>query len=122
MERTAALLEEDRAELLAELRTNWAGAGAGGVAGAVQEAGSCSLALADKLRVHVAELESVTSLATVLRVRLKTAHNKMEVTKDQREKVILNTSSASDGCSFKFAMFQCSNVPSLSVVSVIAVW
>ena len=85
MERTAALLEEDRAELLAELRTNWAGAG--GVAGAVQEAGSCSLALADKLRVHVAELESVTSLATVLRVRLKTAHNKMEVTKDQREKV-----------------------------------
>ena len=91
MERTAALLEEDRAELLAELRTNWAGAGAGagagGVAGAVQEAGSCSLALADKLRVHVAELESVTSLATVLRVRLKTAHNKMEVTKDQREKV-----------------------------------
>ena len=35
----------------------------------------------------MAELESVTSLATVLRVRLKTAQNKMEVTKDQREKV-----------------------------------
>ena len=99
MERTAALLEEDRAELLAELRANWAG----GVAGAVQEAGSCSLALADKLRVHVAELESVTSLATVLRVRLKTSTNKMEVTKDQREKVSLNTrhSSASDSCSFQ---------------------
>ena len=107
MERTAALLEEDRAELLAELRTNWAGAG--GLAGAVQEAGSCSLALADKLRVHVAELESVTSLATVLRVRLKTAHNKMEVTKDQREKVILNTSSASDGCSFQSPLL--CNVP-----------
>ena len=101
MERTAALLEEDRAELLAELRTNWAGA--------VQEAGSCSLALADKLRVHVAELESVTSLATVLRVRLKTAHNKMEVTKDQKEKVILNTSSASDGCSFQSPLL--CNVP-----------
>merc|ERR1711963_657193 len=41
---------------------------------------------ADKLKVHIEELDSITSLMTVLRVRLKSSQNKAEVTRDPREK------------------------------------
>ena len=37
--------------------------------------------------VHIEELDSITSLMTVLRVRLKSSQNKAEVTRDPREKV-----------------------------------
>ena len=38
-------------------------------------------------QVHIDELDSITSLMTVLRVRLKSNQNKAEVTRDPREKV-----------------------------------
>jgi len=37
-------------------------------------------------QVHIDELDSITSLMTVLRVRLKSNQNKAEVTRDPREK------------------------------------
>merc|ERR1719422_2545665 len=44
---------------------------------------------ADKLRVHIKELESVTRLKTVLTVREETAQTKMKITTDATEKELL---------------------------------
>jgi len=46
---------------------------------------------ADKLKVHIEELDSITSLMTVLRVRLKSNQNKAEVTRDPKEKENLSS-------------------------------
>ena len=42
---------------------------------------------ADKLKLHVDELDSVTLLKTVLSVRLKTTQNKLELSKELKETV-----------------------------------
>merc|ERR1719477_315178 len=44
---------------------------------------------ADKLKVHIKELESVTRLKTVLTVREETAQTKMKITTDVTEKELL---------------------------------
>ena len=46
-----------------------------------------SMADADKLKVHVKEVESVTRLRTVLLVREETAQQKIKVTMDAKDKV-----------------------------------
>ena len=46
----------------------------------VEELGS--MADVDKLKVHIKELESVTRLLTVLKVRVQTAENKLKIAKD----------------------------------------
>ena len=55
------------------------------VVATVEELGS--MADGDKLKVHIKELESVTRLLTVLKVRLETAENKLKIARDV-EKVI----------------------------------
>jgi len=50
-----------------------------------------SMADADKLKVHVKEVESVTRLRTVLLVREETAQQKIKVTMDAKDKVLLQT-------------------------------
>ena len=42
---------------------------------------------ADKLKLHIDELDSVTLLKTVLSVRLKTTQNKLELSKELKEMV-----------------------------------
>ena len=83
MQRKVNLLKEDQAEIKTDLDTN-----SSVVSDLIEKVKSDGNIIdADKLRLHVDELESVTSLMTVLRVRLKTTENKLEVTKDQRDKV-----------------------------------
>ena len=83
MQRKVNLLKEDQAEIKTDLDTN-----SSVVSDFIEKVKSDGNIIdADKLRLHVDELESVTSLMTVLRVRLKTTENKLEVTKDQRDKV-----------------------------------
>ena len=85
MQKKVNLLQEDQAEIKSDLDTN-----SRVVSDFIEKVKSeGNMIDADKLRLHVDELESVTSLMTVLRVRLKTTENKLEVTKDQRDKVIL---------------------------------
>ena len=85
MQKKVNLLKEDQAEIKSDLDTN-----STVVSDFIEKVKSDGNIIdADKLRLHVDELESVTSLMTVLRVRLKTTENKLEVTKDQRDKVIL---------------------------------
>ena len=83
MQKKVNFLKEDQAEIRRDLDDN------GGVVSDIIERVKLegSIIDADKLQLHIDELESVTSLMTVLRVRLKTTENKVEVTKDQREKV-----------------------------------
>ena len=85
MQRKVNLLKEDQAEIKSDLDIN-----SSVVSDFIEKVKSDGNIIdADKLRLHVDELESVTSLMTVLRVRLKTTENKLEVTKDQRDKVRL---------------------------------
>ena len=85
MQKKVNLLQEDQAEIKSDLDTN-----SGVVSDFIEKVKSeGNIIDADKLRLHVDELESVTSLMTVLSVRLKTTENKLEVTKDQRDKVII---------------------------------
>jgi len=86
MQRKVNLLKEDQAEIKTDLDTN-----SSVVSDFIEKVKSDGNIIdADKLRLHVDELESVTSLMTVLRVRLKTTENKLEVTKDQRDKEYLS--------------------------------
>lgn len=48
---------------------------------------------ADKLKLHIDELDSVTLLKTVLSVRLKTTQNKLELSKELKEMEFLNKKS-----------------------------
>jgi len=48
---------------------------------------------ADKLKLHMDELDSVTLLKTVLSVRLKTTQNKLELSKELKETEFLNKKS-----------------------------
>ena len=83
MQKKVNFLKEDQAEIKSDLDAN-----SSVVSDFVEKVKSVGNMIdADKLRLHVDELESVTSLMTVLRVRLKTTENKLEVTKDQRDKV-----------------------------------
>jgi len=83
MQKKVNLLKEDQAEIKSDLDAN-----SSVVSDFIEKVKSNGNIIdADKLRLHVDELESVTSLMTVLRVRLKTTENKLEVTKDQRDKV-----------------------------------
>lgn len=85
MQKKVNLLQEDQAEIKSDLDTN-----SRVVSDFIEKVKSeGNMIDADKLRLHVDELESVTSLMTVLRVRLKTTENKLEVTKDQRDKEYL---------------------------------
>ena len=87
MQKKVNLLKEDQAEIKSDLDTN-----SSVVNDFIEKVKSDGNIIdADKLRLHVDELESVTSLMTVLRVRLKTTENKLEVTKDQRDKVMLRS-------------------------------
>ena len=88
MQKKVNLLNEDQAEIKSDLDTN-----STVVSDFIEKVKSeGNIIDADKLRLHVDELESVTSLMTVLRVRLKTTENKLEVTKDQRDKVKMASS------------------------------
>jgi len=82
MQKKVNFLKEDQAEIRRDLEDN------GGVISDIIQRVKLdgSIIDADKLQLHIDELESVTNLMTVLRVRLKTTENKIEVTKDQREK------------------------------------
>jgi len=85
MQKKVNLLKEDQAEIKSDLDAN-----SSVVSDFIEKVKSDGNIIdADKLRLHVDELESVTSLMTVLRVRLKTTENKLEVTKDQRDKEYL---------------------------------
>lgn len=85
MQKKVNLLKEDQAEIKSDLDAN-----SSVVSDFIEKVKSeGNMIDADKLRLHVDELESVTSLMTVLRVRLKTTENKLEVTKDQRDKEYL---------------------------------
>ena len=83
MQSKVDLLKEDHHEIVNELTEN--SAEIENIVEKVRNEGN--LADADKLKLHIDELESVTSLITVLKVRLKTTENKLEVTKDSKEKV-----------------------------------
>ena len=83
MQSKVDLLKEDQHEIVNELTEN--SAEIENIVEKVRNEGN--LADADKLKLHIDELESVTSLITVLKVRLKTTENKLEVTKDSKEKV-----------------------------------
>jgi len=85
MQKKVNFLKEDQAEIRRDLDDN------GGIVSDIIERVKLegSIIDADKLQLHIDELESVTNLMTVLRVRLKTTENKIEVTKDQREKDFL---------------------------------
>ena len=88
MQKKVNLLNEDQAEIKSDLDSN-----STVVSDFIEKVKSeGNIIDADKLRLHVDELESVTSLMTVLRVRLKTTENKLEVTKDQRDKVKMASS------------------------------
>jgi len=85
MQKKVNFLKEDQAEIKSDLDAN-----SSLVSDFIEKVKSDGNMIdADKLRLHVDELESVTSLMTVLRVRLKTTENKLEVTKDQRDKEYL---------------------------------
>jgi len=86
MQSKVDLLKEDQHEIVNELTEN--SAEIENIVEKVRNEGN--LADADKLKLHIDELESVTSLITVLKVRLKTTENKLEVTKDSKEKEFNN--------------------------------
>ena len=85
MQKNVNFLKEDQKEILNELSEN-----SNQIEKILEQIRlEGSLVDADKLKLHIDELESVTSLLTVLKVRLKTAENKLDVTKDLKDKVII---------------------------------
>ena len=84
MQKNVNFLKEDQTEILNELSEN--SQQIRKILEQIRVEGS--IIDADKLKLHIDELESVTSLLTVLKVRLKAAENKLEVTKDSKDKVI----------------------------------
>jgi len=83
MRKKVELLKEDKVDIQTELRDNTSS-----IASIIDTVRSLGNMLdADKLKVHIEELDSITSLMTVLRVRLKSNQNKAELTRDPREKV-----------------------------------
>ena len=85
MQKNVNFLKEDQTEILNELSEN--SQQIRKILEHIRVEGS--IIDADKLKLHIDELESVTSLLTVLKVRLKAAENKLEVTKDSKDKVII---------------------------------
>jgi len=85
MRKKVELLKEDKVDIQTELRDNTSS-----IATIIDTVRSLGNMLdADKLKVHIEELDSITSLMTVLRVRLKSNQNKAELTRDPREKEII---------------------------------
>lgn len=84
MQSKVDLLKEDKEDIHKELSENSQEIDV--ILEKIRDAGS--IMDADKMKLHIEELESVTSLITVLRVRLKTTQNKLELTKEPTEKVI----------------------------------
>ena len=76
MQKKVNILKEDKTDILKEVSENNSALYA--IIATVDERGTMSDV--DKLKVHIKELESVTSLITVLTVRMETAENKVEVT------------------------------------------
>jgi len=84
MSKKVNLLQGDKVDIQRELADNKTTINK--IIQTVRELGN--LVDADKLKVHIEELDSITSLMTVLRVRLKSNQNRAEVTRDPKEKVI----------------------------------
>jgi hypothetical protein len=78
MQKKVEILNGDKMDILNELSENKCDLDA--VVSKVEELGS--MADVNKLKVHIKELESVTRLLTVLKVRLETAENKMKIARD----------------------------------------
>ena len=78
MQKNVAILNDDKIDILKELSENKCDLDA--VVTTVEELGS--MADVDKLQVHIKELESVTRLLTVLKVRVETAENKLKIARD----------------------------------------
>ena len=72
------ILNDDKMDILKELSENKCDLDA--VVTTVEELGS--MPDVDKLKVHIKELESVTRLLTVLKVRMETAGNKLKIATD----------------------------------------
>ena len=75
MKKKVDILNDDKIEILKELSESKRDIDA--VVTTVKEFGS--MADVDKLQVHIKELESVTRLLTVLKVRMETAENKLKI-------------------------------------------
>lgn len=85
MRKKVELLKEDKVDIQTELTDNTSS-----ITNIIDTVRSLGNMLdADKLKVHIEELDSITSLMTVLRVRLKSNQNKAELTRDPREKEII---------------------------------
>eukprot|EP00090_Calanus_glacialis_P018758 TRINITY_DN29086_c0_g1_i1.p1 TRINITY_DN29086_c0_g1~~TRINITY_DN29086_c0_g1_i1.p1 ORF type:complete len:169 (+),score=45.31 TRINITY_DN29086_c0_g1_i1:232-738(+) len=78
MKKKVDILNDDKMDILKELSENKCDLDA--VVTTVEELGS--MADVDKLKVHIKELESVTRLLTVLKVRVETAENKLKIARD----------------------------------------
>ena len=78
MQKKVDILNCDKMDILNELSENKCDLDA--VITAAKDLGS--MADVDKLKVHVKELESVTKLLTVLKVRVETAENKLKIATD----------------------------------------
>jgi len=85
MRKKVELLKEDKVDIQTELTDNTTNITT--IIDTVRSLGN--MVDADKLKVHIEELDSITSLMTVLRVRLKSNQNKAELTRDPREKEII---------------------------------
>jgi len=85
MRKKVELLKEDKVDIQTELTDNTTTITT--IIDTVRSLGN--MVDADKLKVHIEELDSITSLMTVLRVRLKSTQNKAELTRDPREKEII---------------------------------
>ena len=83
MKTKVKILGEDKQEIKNELLENEEDLNR--IVAIVEDHGS--MIDADKLKVHIKELESVTRLKTVLTVREETAQTKMKITTDATEKV-----------------------------------
>jgi len=85
MRKKVELLKEDKIDIQTELTDNTTNITS--IITTVRSLGN--MVDADKLKVHIEELDSITSLMTVLRVRLKSTQKKAELTRDNREKEII---------------------------------
>jgi len=83
MKKKIKILEEDKQEIEGELIENEQDLNR--IVAMVEDHGS--IVDADKLKVHIKELESVTRLKTVLTVREESAETKIKITTDASEKV-----------------------------------
>ena len=75
MQKKVDILNDDKMDLLKELSE--IKCDLDGLVTLVEELGS--MADVDKLKVHIKELESVTRLLTVMKVRMETAENKLKI-------------------------------------------